>query len=211
MYPRIGNAAGSSKDQSVFFLSFSFLTRKPARCFFSLSLFYFLWFRDRQMLCSVYSVALLVSAFSFGVYTPLEVISDISLTTPYNVLNCILRVLRTTDVCEDIVQRLQYVSCKVANLLETDYFTSNVRKIVSDRPRSSSISRVQWNTFPFTTLYNHPLLFLSNCLSLPLNARRPNVDDSVPCRWRDPQYKHLSTSWLLVLNMAPTSMSSPDQ
>lgn len=51
------------------------------------------------MLCSV-----CCSTFSFGVYTPLEVISDISLTTPYNVLNFILRVLRTTNVYEDIVQ-----------------------------------------------------------------------------------------------------------
>lgn len=67
------------------------------------------------------------------------------------------------------------------------------------------------NTFPVITLSNYSLLFISNCLSLPLNARHPKVDDSVPCRWRDPQYKHLSTSWLFVLNMAPTSMSSPDQ
>lgn len=89
MYPRIGNAAGLSKDQSVFFffsLFFTFYDSATGRC------------------CVQCVVALLVSAFSFGVYTPLEVISDISLTTPYNVLNCILRVLRTTKVYEDIVQ-----------------------------------------------------------------------------------------------------------
>lgn len=84
-----------------FFLSRFSLGNRPV-AFFSLPFLLFMILRPADV---VFSVAHLVSAFSFGVYTPLEVISDISLTTPYNVLNCILRVLRTTDVCEDIVQR----------------------------------------------------------------------------------------------------------
>lgn len=164
------------------------------------------------MLCSVYC-STLVSAFSFGVYTPLEVISDISLNTPYrvrsteyNVLYCILvySVLRT--ICVRILYRvLRTVSCKVANLLETDYSSYNASMIFSDRHRSSHIP-CPVNTFPFTPFTNYHCLLP---IVLPLNARHP-VDDLVPCRWRDPQYKHLSTS-LLVLNIQHPCLVPIDQ
>lgn len=91
------------------------------------------------MLCSVYSVALLVSAFSFGVYTPLEVISDISLN--YGVLRIMFCIVYSVLCC--MYMRILYrvlrntVSCKVANLLETNYSTYNASMIFTDRHRSS--------------------------------------------------------------------------
>ena len=109
MYPRIGNAAGSSKRSIGFFFWFfaRFSLGNRAVTFFSLLFLLFMTLRPADVVFSVVAL-FLVSAFSFGVYTPLEVISDRSLTTPYNVLNCILRVLRTTNVCEDIVPHTEY-------------------------------------------------------------------------------------------------------
>lgn len=96
------------KINRFFFLVFcSFLTRKPGRYFF-FSPFFTFYDSATGRCCVQCCSTFLVSAFSFGVYTPLEVISDRSLTTPYNVLNCILRVLRTTNVCEDIVPHTEY-------------------------------------------------------------------------------------------------------
>lgn len=112
MYPRIGNAAGSSKDQPVF----SFLTGNRAVAFFFTFAFVFGSATGR---CCVQTcvVALSVSVFSFGVYTPLEVISDISLTimlycyTPYSVLCsvllCVRRILYSilsTELSMDLVK-----------------------------------------------------------------------------------------------------------
>ncbi|KOS44336.1 hypothetical protein ACN38_g4740 [Penicillium nordicum] len=72
-----------NKFYFVFFFFFFFFSR------FSLGIFSFFPFYDSATgrCCVRCVVALLVSAFSFGVYTPLEVISDISLITPYSIIH----------------------------------------------------------------------------------------------------------------------------
>lgn len=89
---------------------------QPGRCFFFTFAFVFGSVTGR---CCVQTcvVALSVSVFSFGVYTPLEVISDISLTimlycyTPYSVscsvLLCVRRILYSvlsTELSMDLVK-----------------------------------------------------------------------------------------------------------
>lgn len=91
-----------ARPKIKFFVSRFSLGNRAVAFFYSLSPFFTFYDSATGRCCVQCVVALWVSAFSFGVYTPL-VISDISLTTPYNVLYCILRVLGATNVCEDSV------------------------------------------------------------------------------------------------------------
>ena len=154
------------------------------------------------MLCLVWpNVALLASAFSFGVYTA----SDLRVC---QYLYCRLR----TTACWNIVQstdRACIPHCTAANLLETYYSIYDAMRFSCDRHRSP-YPVPNAHIFRLTNYHLLQELPSKDCLSFASECPTP-VDESVPCRWRDPQYKHISTSWLLGLSMARTSMSSPEQ